>query len=63
MKRKYIPLAEALRQAKECNPFLEKTDGICSCYDIENMGFMRDGVSRWYQFTSVNGEKAYTIKR
>ena len=62
MKRKYIPIGEALRQAREEFGY-PKEYGICACYDIENMGFLKDGVSRWYQFTDVNGNPAYTIKR
>ena len=40
-----------------------EADGICACYEIENMGFCRDGVTRWYHFTSVDGKPAYTLKR
>lgn len=43
MKRQYIKLQEALRQAKERNPNLPENSGICACYEIENMGFCRDG--------------------
>lgn len=32
--RKYIPLKQALKEAKENNPFLTDIDGICACYDI-----------------------------
>lgn len=39
MKRQYIKLQEALRQAKERNPNLPENSGICACYEIENMGF------------------------
>ena len=60
--RKYIPLKQALKEAKENNPFLTDSDGICACYDIENMGFCKDNKTRWYHFTSVNGVPAYTLK-
>lgn len=63
MKRTYIPLQKALKEAKENNSQLTKQDGICACYDIENMGYCKDEKSRWYHFTSVNGIPAYTIKR
>lgn len=62
MKRKFIPLPEALKQAKLININLTENDGICACYDIENMGFTKDNKNRWYHFTSVDGEPAYTIK-
>lgn len=63
MKRKYIPLWKALKDAREENPMLSEDDGICACYDVENCGFCKDNVTRWYHFTSVNGEPAYTLKR
>ena len=62
MKRIYIPLWLALKQAKEMNPFLSENDGICACYDIENMGFCKDGKTRWYHFTDTQGRPAYTLK-
>ena len=63
MKRIYKPLWKALKEARENNPFLIKQDGICACYDIENMGYCKDGKSRWYHFTSIDGTPVYTIKR
>lgn len=62
MKRKYIPIHIALKQAREVNPYLTKSDGICACYDIEDMGFCRGGKARWYHFDSVDGVPSYTIK-
>lgn len=62
MKRKYIPIKEALRQARECDMTLTESDGICACYEIENMGYCKDGTTRWYWFESVDGEPAYTLK-
>lgn len=63
MKRVFIPMWKALKEARECNPNLSESDGICACYDIENMGFLKNGTGRWYHFTSVDGVLAYTIKR
>lgn len=63
MKRVYIPLQRALKEAMENNPYLTTYDGICACYDIENMGYCKDGKSRWYHFTSIDGIPAYTVKR
>lgn len=56
MKRQYLPLYKALKEAIEAY-------GLCACYEIENMGFCKDGVTRWYHFTSVNGIPSYTLKR
>lgn len=63
MKRQYIPLQKALEEARKDNPRLLPSDGICACYDVENMGFCRDGVTRWYHFTSVDGLPVFTLKR
>lgn len=62
MKRVFIPLWKALKDAREEYGFSEN-DGICACYEIENMGFCKDGTTRWYHFESVDGEPAYTLKR
>lgn len=61
MKRQYIPIQKALEEAIEIYGY-DSTDGICVCYEIENMGFCKDGITRWYHFTSVDGVKAYTLK-
>ena len=53
MKRQYLPLYKALKEDY----------GLCACYEIENMGFCKDGVTRWYHFTSVNAVPSYTSKR
>lgn len=56
MKRQYLPLYKALKEARE-------SYGLCACYEIENMWFCKDGVTRWYHFTSVNGIPTYTLKK
>lgn len=60
MKRIYIPLKDALEQARDAIGYFE--GGLCAAYDIENMGFCKDGTTRWYWFTSVDGFPAYTLK-
>lgn len=62
MKRQFIPLHKALKDAREENPMLSKDVGIMACYDVENMGWCKDNVTRWYHFTSVDGKPAYTLK-
>lgn len=62
MKRQYIPLYKALKEAIESYGYPEDY-GLCACYEIENMGFCKDGVTRWYHFTSVNEVPSYTLKR
>lgn len=56
MKRQYLPLYKALKEARESYGYSEDY-GLCACYEIENMGFCKDGV------TSVNGMPSYTLKR
>lgn len=67
MKRKYIPIHEALKQGREFAAAYGNDDmencGMCALYDIEDMGFCKDGVTKWYWFTSIDGEPAYTLKR
>ena len=62
MKRIYIPLWKALKDARELYGYPNDW-GIGACYDIENMDFCKDGRSKWYHFTSIDGKPAYTIKR
>lgn len=62
MKRKYRPLYELIREARATGQFSE-TDGLGAMYDIENMGFCKDGVTRWYHLTDLNGDRIYTLKR
>ena len=62
MKRTFIPLWKALKDAREIYGY-PKDWGIMACYSVENMGFCKDGKTRWYHFTSVDGVPAYTLKR
>ena len=36
--------------------------GICALVDVENMGFCKDGVTRWYHFTNEDGQPAVYFK-
>ena len=38
------------------------TLGICALVEVENMGFCKDGVTRWYTFTNENGEECIYFK-
>ena len=61
MKRIFIPLWKALKDAHEMYGYPDDY-GIMACYDVEKMGFCKDGRTRWYQFISVDGVPAYTLK-
>lgn len=36
--------------------------GICALVDVENMGFCKDGTTRWYHFTNAKGEPCVYFK-
>lgn len=36
--------------------------GICALVDVEDMGFCKDGVTRWYHFTDAEGSPAVYYK-
>lgn len=38
------------------------TVGIMALVDVENMGWCRDGVTRWYHFTNEDGNPAVYYK-
>ena len=38
------------------------TVGIMALVDVENMGFCKDGVTRWYHFTNEDGNPAVYYK-
>lgn len=40
----------------------DNTMGIMALVDVENMGFCKDDVTRWYHFTNANGEPAVYYK-
>ena len=61
MKRIFIPLRKALKDAQKMYGYPDYY-GIMACYEIENMGFCKDGRTRWYHFISVDGVPAYTLK-
>ena len=61
-KRIFIPLWKALADARKEYGY-STDDVICACYDVENCGWCKDNVTRWYHFTSIDGKPAYTLKR
>lgn len=53
-KRKYVPFNEAAKVA-----------GYDEWWEIEpeNMGWCKDGCTRWYHFIAEDGTPCYTLKR
>lgn len=44
------------------DPEAAKTAGIMALVDVENMGWCRDGKTRWYHFTNAAGQPAVYFK-
>lgn len=64
MKRKYVPIERAIAWGKEqCAPFFDNDEGagICAVVAVTDMGYCRDGVTRWYHF-DMDGVPCYTLK-
>ena len=64
MKRKYVPIERAIAWGKEqCAPFFDNDEGagICTVVAVTDMGYCRDGVTRWYLF-DMDGVPCYTLK-
>lgn len=40
----------------------DMTAGITALVDVENMGFCKDGKTRWYHFTNEDGNPAVYYK-
>ena len=56
---------EAIERGIECT--LEEGEsvnqlGICALVNVENMGFCKDDITRWYHFTNNAGEACIYIK-
>lgn len=64
MNRKYVPYHLAGRVAGY-EQFDAEMLGVLTptqCIDWENMGWCKDGVTRWYHFTAEDGTPCYTLK-
>lgn len=64
MKRKYVPIDEAIAWGKEqCAPYFDNDTsvGICAVIDVSDMGFCKNGTTRWYHF-DMDGVPCYTLK-
>lgn len=64
MKRKYVLIEQAIAWGKEQRaPYFDNDDdvGICAVVDVSDMGYCKDGVTRWYHF-DMDGVPCYTLK-
>lgn len=59
-KRKYVPIDEAIEWGKKFYGITEDC-GICAAVAVTDMGYCKDGVTRWYHF-DMNDIPCYTLK-
>lgn len=61
-KRRIMTLDEIREQSTYFAQTEDYNAGICVLVDVENMGFCKDGVTRWYHFEDENGNPAVYYK-
>lgn len=62
MKRVKMTLDQIRAESSYYLKTADKTAGIMALVDVENMGFCKDGETRWYHFTNAAGEPAVYYK-
>lgn len=62
MKRRVMTIEEVRAESVYYAMTEDNTAGINALVDVENMGFCKDGVTRWYHFTDENGKPAVYFK-
>ena len=62
MKRVRMTLDEIREESIYFAMTQDMSAGIMALVDVENMGFCKDGVTRWYHFTNANGQPAVYFK-
>ena len=62
MKRVQMSLSQVREEQRDV--FGDEVDnmGIMALVDVENMGWCRDGCTRWYHFTKRDGQPAVYYK-
>lgn len=63
MKRRVMSLSEVREESTYFHMTNDLSAGICALVDVENMGYCRDGVTRWYTFYDECGRPAIYFKR
>lgn len=63
MKRKVMTLDQIRAESAYFSQTNDMEAGICALVDVENMGWCRDGVTRWYMFSAEDGTPAIFFKR
>jgi len=62
MKRRVMTIDEIREESTYFATTEDYSAGICALVDVENMGYCRDGVTRWYFFNDENGNPAVYYK-
>ena len=61
MKRKYVPIQKAIEWGKKFYGIDDDECGISYAVSVSDMGYCKDGVTRWYHF-DMDGVPCYTLK-
>ena len=62
MKRRIMSINEIRKESIYFQMTQDLSAGICALVDVENMGFCKDNVTRWYHFTDEEGNPAVYYK-
>lgn len=62
MTRRKMSIDEIRNESSYFQETNDMSAGICALVDVENMGFCKDGVTRWYHFTDIDGNPAIYFK-
>ena len=62
MKRRIMTLEEIRAESIYYLETGDKTAGILTLVDVDNMGWCSDNITRWYTFTDENGTPAIYFK-
>ena len=62
MTRRKMTLDEIREESTYFYETRDMTAGVCALVEVENMGFCKDGVTRWYHFNDENGNPAVYYK-
>lgn len=62
MKRRVMTIDQIREESSYYQMTHDNDAGIMALVDVENMGWCKDGRTRWYHFTDENGEPAVYYK-
>ena len=62
IKRRRMTLDEIRAESTYFAMTGDLTAGVCALVEVENMGFCKDGETRWYHFRDENGNPAVYYK-